>query len=103
MQLDLTQQEVACLRHCVTQALALQQDDAAEQPLKNLLEKVVEAEARAFQHVRCPVCQQLFVQESRSRAGRYCSAACKQKAYRLRRNAWRRDYGPVIRDADPTG
>ena len=38
----------------------------------------------------CPVCNHTFTQLRRGRSGHYCSAACKQKAYRQRYNAWRR-------------
>ena len=94
MRLDLTLQETERLRRCLTEALASHEGDADEQALKNLLEKVVEAESRSIRHSPCPVCQQLFIREAVGRTGVYCSAACKQKAYRQRRNAWRRQYGP---------
>lgn len=94
MRLDLTLQETERLRYCLTEALAFHAGDADEQVLKNLLEKVVEAESLSIRQLRCPVCQQLFTQESVGRTGAYCSAACKQKAYRQRRNAWRKRVGP---------
>ena len=94
IQLELTLQETECLRHCLANALALHQDDVGEQLLKSLLKKVVEAEARSTRQCRCPVCQQLFTQEAVGRNGVYCSTACKQKAYRQRRSAWRKQVGP---------
>ena len=94
MRLDLTLQESACLRRCLTEAHAFHEGDADEQLLKKLLEKVVEAESLSTRQSRCPVCQQSFSQETAGRTGVYCSPACKQKAYRQRRNAWRRQVGP---------
>jgi ribosomal protein L37AE/L43A len=94
MRLDLTLQEAERLRHCLTETLASHAGDADEQLLKKLLEKVIEAESRSTQQHRCPVCQQLFTREAVGRTGVYCSAACKQKAYRQRRNAWRREFDP---------
>ena len=38
----------------------------------------------------CPVCKEPFTQLRCGRTGHYCSPACKQKAYRQRCNAWRR-------------
>ena len=93
MRLDLTLQETEKLRHSLTQALAFHESDADDQVLKNLLEKVIAAEAHSTHHCRCPVCQQLFNQEALGRTGVYCSPACKQKAYRQRRNAWRKRVG----------
>lgn len=94
MRLDLTLREAETLRYCLTQALALHERDVDDQVLKNLLEKVDAAEVRSTRSVRCPVCQQSFSQETAGRTGVYCSPACKQKAYRQRRNAWRRQLGP---------
>lgn len=94
MRLDLTRQETEHLHRCLTEALASHAGGADEQGLKNLLEKVVEAESRSTCQSRCPVCQQPFAREAVGRSGIYCSAACKQKAYRQRRNAWRRQVGP---------
>ena len=94
MQLDLTLQETERLRRCLTEALASHAGDADEQLLKKLLEKVVEAESRSTRQSCCPVCQQSFTREAVGRTGVYCSASCKQKAYRQRRDAWRRQVGP---------
>ena len=93
MRLDLTLQETERLRRCLTEALAFHEGDADEQVLKNLLEKVVEAESRSTRQSHCPVCQQPFTREAVGRTGVYCSTACKQKAYRQRRDAWRRQVG----------
>ena len=94
MRLELTLQEAEALRRCLSQALALHEGDADDQVLKHLLEKVIAAETRATRPARCPVCQQLFSREATGRTGVYCSPACKQKAYRQRRKAWRRQVGP---------
>ena len=94
MRLELTIQEAAYLRHCLADALALHEGVGDDQELKNLFNKVVEAEVRSTKQSPCPVCQQIFTQETVGRTGRYCSAACKQKAYRQRRDKWMRRQGP---------
>lgn len=94
MRLELTIQEAAQLRDCVADALALHDDGDEDGALKNLFNKIVEAEARSTRQRSCPLCQQLFTQETVGRTGRYCSAACKQKAYRQRRDNWRKQFGP---------
>ena len=96
MQLDLTLQETERLQRCLAEALAFHEGDADEQLLKKLLEKVVEAESRSTRQSCCPVCQQSFTREAVGRTGVYCSAACKQKAYRQRRDTWRRQFGPSV-------
>ena len=60
-------------------------------PLANSLRtQLDQAYAQATTTQTCPVCNQTFTQLRRGRSGLYCSAACKQKAYRQRYNAWRR-------------
>ena len=94
MRLDVSLQEMECLRRCLTEALAAHAGGTDEQMLQNLLEKVAEVEARSTSQSSCPVCQETFTRETVGRTGVYCSAACKQRAYRLRRNAWRKQVGP---------
>ncbi len=94
MRLELTLQETAHLRHCLTEALARHESGGEDEELKNLFNKIVEAETRSTRQRTCPVCQQLFTQETVGRTGRYCCAACKQKAYRQRRDKAMRRYGP---------
>lgn len=55
-----------------------------------LLAQLDQAYDQATTTQMCPVCQAPFTQLQRGRSGHYCSPACKQKAYRQRRNAWRR-------------
>lgn len=42
-------------------------------------------ESKAWQTTTCEVCGELIPQEPTGRLKRYCSAACKQEAYRKRR------------------
>jgi hypothetical protein len=51
---------------------------------RQLLDKVIAARQRSLQEQLCPVCNQPFTQLKRGRTGRYCSSACRQKAYRQR-------------------
>ena len=55
-----------------------------------LLDKLLTAHILATITRSCPVCQQTFTQLKSGRPGRYCSNACRQKAYRLRNLAFKR-------------
>ena len=63
---------------------------ASETQATTLLAQLDQAYDQATTTRTCPVCQAPFTQVRRGRTGHYCSPACKQKAYRQRRNAWRR-------------
>lgn len=61
----------------------------------SLQQKVVAACQQALQPQTCPICGHTFDQLKIGRTGRYCSNACKQKAYRQRRyDLLRRSYPP---------
>jgi len=96
MRLELTLPEAEFLQRHLVETLALQDGVEDEQSMKALLNKVIEAQNRAIQETVCPVCQQSFSQEKVGRTGLYCSAACKQKAYRQRRNQWAKRFGPRV-------
>ena len=84
IQLKLTRQEATSLRgHLVNLGPGSLDDD-----IFNILHKLDLAQQHATRTLCCPVCQTAFTQLTTGRTGQYCSAACKQKAYR--RNAWRR-------------
>ena len=89
MRLELTLQEAATLRRWLVDVGGADADT-----LQTILGKLDRAQAEATREAHCPVCGQQFTSETTGRAGVYCSAACKQKAYRQRRNAWRRRVGP---------
>lgn len=57
-----------------------------------LLDRLDQARTQALRLQTCPVCQQTFAQGRRGRAASYCSAACKQKAYRQRCNESKRSF-----------
>ena len=94
MRLELTLHEAQQLRRCLTHALEEQHPQEEQAALQQLYDKVVATQTHAMRQTPCPVCQQLFTQERIGRTGRYCSAACKQKAYRQRRAQAKRYYGP---------
>ena len=96
MRLELTLQEAESLRRHLVETLALQVGLDDEQVMGALLNKVVEAQEMAVRETVCPVCQQPFTQERVGRTGCYCSAACKQKAYRRRRDEWAKQFGPRV-------
>ena len=91
--MELTLSEAQRLQQCVSDVLRTQADDE----LQTIWTKLVEAEANATYEAHCPVCQSWFTQDKVGRTGQYCSAACKQKAYRQRRSAWRKQFGPTLR------
>lgn len=91
IRLELTLTEAERLRRCLTDHL-LTQGDAT---LQMVCTKLVEAETQATQQTQCPVCHDWFCQDKIGRSGHYCSAACKQKAYRQRQQAWRRQFRPT--------
>ena len=64
--------------------------------MQTILEKVTKAQVHAIQRLWCPVCGKEFSREAGGRNGVYCGTACKQKAYRQRRNAWRKQVGPNV-------
>jgi predicted nucleic acid-binding Zn ribbon protein len=79
VRLELTLAEARQLQHWLTDT-----HPSVPESLNCLPTKLAEALNNATQRRHCPVCQQGFRQEQRGRTGRYCSAACKQKAYRRR-------------------
>lgn len=92
MRLELTLAEVERLRRCLAELLENKKLPGAEDPtLQAILDKLAEATCE----VQCPVCGQVFTRQNVGRAGVYCSTACKQKAYRERRKAWRKHPGPT--------
>jgi hypothetical protein len=93
IRLELTLTETERLRRYLADQLLTQADET----LQTVWTKLVEAEAEATELSQCPVCQQWFYQDKTGRTGQYCSAACKQKAYRQRRQAWRRQFRPARR------
>jgi hypothetical protein len=85
VRLDLTLAEAHQLHHWLTAAQSSEQGNVPAWFLATLLPKLAEALVNATKRRQCPICQQWFTQEQRGRTGRYCGAACKQKAYRRRR------------------
>lgn len=93
IRLELTLQECDCLQRWLSSP-SLPDSQQVDQR-RRLLDKVTAARQLAFQEQTCPVCSRLFTQLTRGRSGRYCSNACKQKAYRRRASQRiRRDYPP---------
>ena len=93
IRLELTLPELERLRNEVSGLLVTQ----ADPELAAVWTKLVAAVAKATQQTQCPVCHKWFIQDKTGRMGQYCSAACKQKAYRQRRQAWRRQFRPTRR------
>lgn len=90
--LTLTHPEIQLLH----QALApLAQDSLpTSQPAAALLTKLLQAQQDTTRHLLCSVCHVTFTQDSSGRHGHYCSAACKQKAYRQRCLERKKQFGP---------
>jgi hypothetical protein len=94
LQLNLTLKQATTLQAWLSEANASGELDSCLRA--ELLSCLEEAHADALRLHTCPVCQQTFAQGQRGRMAVYCSAACKQKAYRQRVNASRR-YFPRVR------
>lgn len=95
VRLELTRSETELLQHWLTASLA----DRSAQPthlegLHAILSKLTLAAVQATRQLHCPVCRHAFTQEKAGRTGCYCSVACKQKAYRQRQLAARKQFGP---------
>ena len=89
IRLDLTIQQADCL-----QQLLLDNAVDYDAQCTTLLSKLAQAYDQATATQTCPVCHSTFTQLRRGRTGHYCSSACKQRAYRQRRNAWQRYIPP---------
>lgn len=92
--LPLTHQNAQRLQHCLTRLQKLFPHDADDVQL--LTELLQQAQRHDIQQ-QCPICDHSFAQNKPGRNGIYCSNACKQKAYRQRANARKRQYGPPKR------
>ncbi len=87
--LRLTLTELERLRHTL--------GDKPDPSLTALRDKLDEAQREATLQRTCPVCGSAFTQLKSGRIAQYCSAACKQKAYRQRCDqALRSHYPPYI-------
>lgn len=96
IQLNLTLQEARLLRNSLND---LQQDPFPDD-IQHILHKLDLAQESATSTRQCPVCRNSFTQFSCGRTGQYCSAACKQKAYRQRRiDAMRRIPSKFLSDS----
>ena len=71
-------------------SLAPQPQEAATM----LLAKLDDLRQEAILQRTCPVCGITFTQLKSGRIAQYCSVACKQKAYRQRRDQARRRHYP---------
>jgi len=67
-------------------------DPAANPVAQSCLDKVICAQEQATKQGICSVCQEALTQLKSGRLAQYCSTACKQKAYRSRRNEAKRQY-----------
>jgi NAD-dependent DNA ligase len=92
LRLELTLAEARQIQHWLTDA-----HQSVPESMHYLSIKLAEVLDNATQPHLCPVCQEEFVQAQRKSTGRYCSAACKQKAYRQRRLSSRKQFGPPRR------
>jgi hypothetical protein len=89
IRLEFTLAETHLLQQWLLDTLPAQREE-----LRTVLTKLATAADQATRQLHCPVCQHAFTQETVGRTGHYCSPACKQKAYRQRRLAARKQFGP---------
>ena len=96
IRLDLTRSELDHLQQGISTLVTQSTSADVVVALQLLLAKLDAACQQAAVQQLCPVCQQDFTQLNSGRLARYCSNACKQKAYRLRRlertRQWRPDW-----------
>lgn len=98
VRLELTLAEAQQLHQWVTDILHHPPAQESVAPfLQRLLPKLAAALDNATQRHQCPVCQHWFTHENSGRSGRYCGAACKQKAYRQRRLDARKQFRPALK------
>lgn len=90
--LELTHQESDFLKHCLAGSAQLGSPTAQQ-----LLTKLHAACQLDRPELLCPVCQLPFAQRTHGRNQRYCSNACKQRAYRQRTFDMRRRHYPPPR------
>ncbi len=93
IRLELELAECHQLQHWLAHARqvgAVGDDD--QQDLHTLLTKLTQATDQAVRRVQCPVCHEWFAQGTVGRSGQYCRPACKQKAYRQRQHARKRQW-----------
>lgn len=64
--------------------LSLLQSRLTDALAQDIVDRLTAARSAALLPVTCPVCRQSFIQLNSGRHGRYCSGACRQKAYRQR-------------------
>lgn len=92
IRLEFTLAETQLLQQWLLDTLSAQ--PAQQEELQTVLTKLAVATDQATRQLHCPVCRHAFTQEKAGRTGRYCSIACKQKAYRQRQLAARKQFGP---------
>lgn len=89
IRLSLTAEQATQLHQLLVDVVH-QGETHAQRQASQLLSLLMDAQAMATTEQQCPVCQTWFTQARQGRTGQYCSAACKQKAYRQRKQAWAR-------------
>ena len=93
VRLELTLAETYLLQQSLTDCLSDRSAQPAQREgLHTVLTKLTLAADQATRQLCCPVCLRAFTQEKTGRTGRYCSLACKQKAYRQRRLTARKQF-----------
>ena len=81
--LRLSSEQVYQILDVLSQAQTDAEDKQIEH-LQALQRAVVKASSDSTERVKCEICGQWFTAERGRRPARYCSASCKQKAYRHR-------------------
>lgn len=98
MRLQLSLAECRQLQHWLTQFLPTASvSDDLHPDLQRVLVRLNDAVDQAIHLVQCSVCRQWFAKGARGRSAQYCGPACRQKAYRQRINALRRQIPPSRR------
>ncbi len=93
IRLSLTMQQGDQL-HGLLSHLVQKGSETDRQHAHQLLALLTAAQQAATLLQQCPICQRTFTPSTAGRTGVYCSPACKQKAYRQRKRAWRQRRPP---------
>lgn len=95
IRLDLTQVEADQLQQALAGLVSQADTEDVVVAGQRLLTKLAAACQQESAPQHCPVCQCPFTPRPGGRLARYCSNACKQKAYRRRRLERQRQWRPT--------
>jgi len=94
IRLELTHTEAVHLQQALASLVSQSISEDVVVAFQSLVDRLGAACQQEAAQQLCPVCQRAFIQLNAGRLARYCSNACKQKAYRQRRLERKRQWRP---------